>query len=325
MTSDAAVAMSGDRAGRSSRGYYGLPVIHHVHWKWLVVGYFFLGGISGGSAFIAAAARLAGGRSAAPIARIATAVSFATLIVCPVLLILDLGRPKRFLNMLRVFRPTSPMSMGTGGLTAFGLVSTISAGLEALIAWQGTRPTRCLAAARSIVSALCGALGLFVAGYTGVVLASTAVPIWSKQPKLLGPLFLSSAMTSAGAAVSLISAFRGENDSAADDALRELELCAALVEGMLLVAWIAALDETAKPLSDGHLAAVVRHGVGGIGLALPALITAATPALPQHFRRSATIAASVMTLIGGFALRYAVVLAGRLSADDPEATFEITG
>jgi formate-dependent nitrite reductase membrane component NrfD len=325
MTSDTALAVPSDRAGGPARGYYGLPVIHHAHWKWLVVGYFFLGGISGGSAAIAATARLAGGRSAAPVARTATAVSFATLVVCPMLLILDLGRPKRFLNMLRVFRPTSPMSMGTWGLTAFGLVSTLSAGIEALIAWRGTRPTRSLAAARSIVSALSGALGLFVAGYTGVVLASTAVPIWSKQPKLLGPLFLSSAMTSATAAVSLATEVWQGDEGVSDDALRELELLASLAEGALLLAWITALESTAKPLTEGRSGAIVRYGVVVIGLTLPLLLATATPALPRHLRRPATIAASVMTLVGGFALRSAVVLAGRLSADDPEATFDLTG
>src|SRR4051812_48660236 len=99
-------------------GYYGLPVIHRPHWKWLIICYFFLGGISGASAGLSAIARFFDRSDGPRIARIAAYVSAAALLPCPVLLVLDLGRPARFLNMLRVLRLSSPMSMGSWGLAA---------------------------------------------------------------------------------------------------------------------------------------------------------------------------------------------------------------
>ena len=187
-----------------ARGYYGIPVIHRPHWKWLIIGYFYCGGISGTAAVLSSVARLLGGPSNARIARIAALVSFAALAPCPLFLILDLGRPSRFLNMLRAFRPSSPMSMGTWILTAFGMLSVLTVGSQRLLDRSREQETRRGAAASAFLRAsapLFGILGFGVAGYTGTLLAATAVPLWSKRPWLLGPLFLSSAMTSGAAAV----------------------------------------------------------------------------------------------------------------------------
>ena len=185
------------------RGYYDIPVIHGPHWKWLVIGYFYFGGISGASAVIAAFLRLFGGLSGAPLARIATYVSFVALLPCPVLLILDLGRPARFFHMLRAFRVSSPMSVGTWGLTVFGVISALTAGLQLLddrSAGNQDRPNDARQAVSKGLALLGGLSGFFITGYTGVLLAATAVPLWSKRPAILGPLFLSSAMTSGAAA-----------------------------------------------------------------------------------------------------------------------------
>src|SRR4051794_26965562 len=96
-------------ASREPVGYYGLPVIHGPHWKWLIICYFFLGGISGTAAVLSAIARLFDHQDGPRIARVATYTSMGALLPCPIFLILDLGRPARFLNMLRVLRPSSPM------------------------------------------------------------------------------------------------------------------------------------------------------------------------------------------------------------------------
>jgi formate-dependent nitrite reductase membrane component NrfD len=191
----------------SHLGYYDIPVIHGPHWKWLIIGYFYFGGMSGGSAVIAAVSRLFGGTSGAQLARIATYVSFLSLVPCPVLLILDLGRPSRFWHMLRAFRPSSPMSIGTWGLTAFGVISTLTTGLQFLddrSSCRGHRPGSARRVAGEALALLGALSGFFVAGYTGVLLAATAVPLWSKRPALLGPLFLSSAMTSGAAVISAV-------------------------------------------------------------------------------------------------------------------------
>jgi formate-dependent nitrite reductase membrane component NrfD len=309
-------------------GYYGIPVIHGPHWKWLVIGYFYFGGISGASAAIAAFSRLSGGTFGAPLARIATYVSFLALLPCPVLLILDLGRPARFFHMLREFRVTSPMSVGTWGLTAFGGVSTLTAGLQ-LLDDRSARNGECPSAVRRALgqglAILSGLSGFFVAGYTGVLLAATAVPLWSKRPALLGPLFLSSAMTSGAAAISLVASALDHEESGAHDRLRTLEALSTVTEESLLVTWIMALGSTAKPIAEGRLGAVVRHGAVGAGMALPLTVSALSPYLPRQLRRPAAVVSAALTLAGVFAVRYAVVVGGRQSADDPRATFDMTG
>jgi formate-dependent nitrite reductase membrane component NrfD len=312
-------------------GYYGVPVIHGPHWDWHIVAYFYLGGISGAAAVIGAAARLAGGPDNEPISRAATYVSFAALIPCPALLILDLGRPARFLNMLRVLNTSSPMSIGTWGLTAFGIVST------GITAWQSARDLaiqpvagvdpsrRAVRAAFFTLDLLGGILGIFVAGYTAVLLVATAVPLWSKRPTFLGPLFLSSAMASAAAAILVVIEVLTSEETVSAERLSRLERLAALAEGVTLVSWIAALGPTARPIVTGHIGGIVQHGVGGIGIALPLVVSAIGTKLPPRARRATALAASAFTLLGGTALRYAVVEGGRRSAADPQATFEITG
>ena len=309
-------------------GYYDLPVIHGPHWKWLVIWYFYFGGISGASAVIAAFWRLYGGATSATLARTATYVSFAALLPCPVLLILDLGRPARFFHMLRAFRVTSPMSVGTWGLTTFGAISTLTTCVQLLddrSTRRRERPNRVRRAAGMGLAVLAGLSGFFVAGYTGVVLAATAVPLWSKRPALLGPLFLSSAMTSGAAAISAVAWISQCKESGAHEQLRALETLSTVTEASLLVTWIMALGSTAKPIAEGHLGAVARHGAVGAGMALPLTIGALSPYLPQRLRRPAAVLSAALTLAGVFAVRYAVVMGGRQSADDPSATFDMTG
>ncbi|MBC8077017.1 MAG: polysulfide reductase NrfD, partial [Chloroflexales bacterium] len=176
----------GRSAGDEARGsYYGLPVIHAPHWGWLVIVYFFLGGISGAAYAISAIAALFGGPTARPIVRAGRYLSLVALLPCPPLLIADLGRPERFHHMLRVLKLRSPMSVGTWGLTIFGLFSGLSAvlqasddGLFARLRWL-VRLLRLVP--RAPLNVLGACFGFFVAGYTGVLLGITAVPAWAKN------------------------------------------------------------------------------------------------------------------------------------------------
>lgn len=309
-------------------GYYGVPVIHASHWKWLIVWYFFFGGISGAAAVLAAIARLSGGQEAARLSRAATYVSFVTFLPCPPLLILDLGRPLRFLNMLRTVRPSSPMSVGSWGLTAFGAIAALAAAnqLASDIAHRRGHPPSVIQDRAGLVLAPFGAIfGFFLAGYTGTLLAATAVPLWAKRPALIGPLFLASSMASGTAAVSAAMAISQTNDEPKTARLHQLEGIATIAEGTLLAAWLVALGSTSKPLLEGHNGAVVRHGVVAAGMSAPLALTAIAANLPRPLRRVANLLAPALTLCGVFALRYAVVVGGRLSADDPQATFDMTG
>src|SRR3954470_7209694 len=130
-------------------GYYGLPMLKRPLWGWEIALYFFGEGISSGCYVLATAAEFFGGRSYATFIRVARFVSLATMIPCPPLLIADLGRPERFLHMLRVFKPSSPMNLGAWALTGFGIPVTILAVAQApgivprrfrfLLAWAPPR------------------------------------------------------------------------------------------------------------------------------------------------------------------------------------------
>ena len=191
--------------------YYDLPLLKPPVWTWEVPVYFFAGGAAGAAAVLGVAAQLTGGdeelvRDARWIALIGSAVS------AP-LLIADLGRPERFLNMLRVFKPQSPMSVGVWTLAAFG-------GATAGAVLLPFKPLRDLSAL------FAGATGLVMATYTGVLLGVSAIPVWKEHAGFLPVHFGTSAL---GSAVSLLE-LRGHRN----DALRSLGLAAATFETAVL-------------------------------------------------------------------------------------------
>lgn len=302
-------------------GYYGQPAIHGPHWNWLITGYFFTGGLSGGAAALAAAASVFGDDRSSRLRDHALMVSFVALLPCPVFLILDLGRPARFLNMVRAFRPSSPMSMGTWGLFAFSLLETACAATVAyrwrVAAHHGHPHTgeRALLAANGIA-------GLFLAGYTGTLLAATAVPLWAKRPGLLGPLFLSSAISS-GCAATTLTLQLGHNHGDDGHALTVIDTAAALSKAGLLAAWVSSLGDVAGPVASGQRGRIVREGCVLAGVVAPLALEAATRS-SSRLRRSGSVAAAVLSLAGTLALRYAVVSGGRASAADPRDTFKMT-
>ena len=317
-------------AGAEARpSYYGVPVVHKPHWKWLIVGYFFLGGISGAGYVIAAVSNLVGPAADRRVVRAGRYISVGALLPCPVLLVLDLGRPERFIYMLRVIKLRSPMSVGTWGLTLFGACASLSAMAQATEDGLLGRGRLARAASRlptGAVDAAGAPLGCFIGGYTGVLLAATAVPLWAKNSVLIGPLFLSSAFSNAAASVALLLAF--DRDALSDSLrrLERLEAIAAASELALLAAFRAHPGPTiARPVMDGRTATLLRYGTVGSGLIVPLLLQAPTVLGRRCPSRAITILASVLVLIGGFILRYAVVVAGHASADDPHATFTFAG
>ena len=187
--------------------YYDLPLLKPPVWTWEVPAYFFVGGAAGAAAVIGIAARITGAdeklvRDARWIAAIGANLSTP-------LLIADLGRPERFLNMLRVFKPRSPLSVGVWTLVVFGGSSTA----VVIAPWK---PLRDLLAGVSALS------GLAMATYTGVLLGATANPVWKEHVRTLPVHFAASAL---GSAVSLLE-LRGHKDPA----LNALGLGASLFE-----------------------------------------------------------------------------------------------
>ena len=189
--------------------YYELPVLKPPVWTWEVPVYFFVGGAAGAAAVLAAAAQLTGADRA--LVRDARRIAAAGAVLSGPLLVADLGRPERFLNMLRVFKPQSPMSVGAWTLAAFGAASTAAA------MFRGRLGDAAAGAA--------AATGLVMSTYTGVLLGATAIPVWAKHKKTLPILFGASALASAAALLEL----RGHTEPA----LNALGFAAAVAETAL--------------------------------------------------------------------------------------------
>ena len=175
--------------------YYDLPLLKPPVWTWEVPTYFFIGGAAGAAAVISVAAQIGGAdeklvRDARWIAAIGANLSTP-------LLIADLGRPERFLNMLRVFKPQSPMSVGAWTVAVFGGASTMAV----IVRWKPLR---------GLFSGVAALSGLGMATYTGVLLGATANPLWKQHVRMLPVHFAASAL---GSAVSLLE-LRGHREPA---------------------------------------------------------------------------------------------------------------
>ncbi len=322
----ALAAQRGRTSADEARGsYYGVPVIHRAHWHWLIILYFFLGGITGACYVIASIAHLVGPSEDRRLVRAGRYLSFVALVPSPALLILDLGRPGRFYKMLRVVKLRSPMSVGTWGLTVFGGFSALSALVQAAedgILGRGLR-ARAVGRWPSKIIGIAGMpWGLFVAGYTGVLLGATAVPLWAKNALLLGPLFLASAFSTAASAIGLaLSAAQG-TEPATLERLERLERLTIGAELGLLAASRARLSATAAPVTTGTPGALLRYGTVGSGLLVPLGLHAVARLTSEKTGRRLGMLSSVLVLVGGFLLRYVTVVGGHASADDPRATFD---
>ncbi|HZU05928.1 MAG TPA: NrfD/PsrC family molybdoenzyme membrane anchor subunit [Chloroflexota bacterium] len=316
-------------ADEARTSYYGLPVLHKPHWNWLIIVYFFVGGLAGASYALASLAQLVGGAEGGRIARVGRYLALAGTLLSPLLLILDLGRPERFHHMLRVVKLRSPMSIGTWSLVVFGGFSTLSALGQAAQDGLLGRRGRLARLLRALPARLIGLLGLgpalLVGGYTGVLLAATAVPLWTKNYLLMGPLFLTSALSNATAAITLVLALARGTPRRTLARLERLEVLTLLVELALLVAARLNLGRViARPLTVGRLGRLYRWGVLGAGLAAPLALQAPGVLAGRPPGRGTAVLAAALTLVGGFLFRYVMVVGGRQSADDPAATFALT-
>ncbi len=306
--------------------YYDYPVLKAPVWRWEIIWYFFFGGLAAGCYVIASIAALFGSREDRPVARAGYYLSLLSVLPCPMLLIKDLGRPDRFLHMLRIFKVKSPMSMGTWGLLSFSLFSGVTAVIQAardgiLGRWWGSRllaalPQRFLAIPGS-------ALGVFLGGYTGVLLTATSIPLWSRS-KVLGAIFISSAVSTSTALISLILHLT-RTPTQVLHKLERLEWVALLVEMVGLFSFLRGTGRAARPLVG---TGPTEHGrtfwsfVAGTGLILPWLLqTLSLLAGRSGKRRSGRgIVISLLVLMGGYFLRRTMIEAGHTSSADARTT-----
>ena len=307
--------------------YYNVSPLKEPVWKWEIASYFFLGGLSAGAYLLGRAAQRGGCGQHRDVCRIASYVALGSMLPCPFLLIHDLGDPKRFHHMLRVWKPSSPMNFGSWAITAYGGM----AGFEVVRQYLTYKESRLLPEARrsellslmnnGVVLAIHDSLGvpfsLIVAGYTGVLLSCTSNPLWCRNP-WLGPLFSASALSTGAEAISLtldlMGKGGGENERS-QETLQMVDSFAHLGELICMEGFKQYAGDKAKPAMRGKYGKYHRLSLAGI---LAAEVLKRMP-VQEKYRRRVRMAASALGLVAGFSLRWFMVHGGHSSAADPHA------
>jgi formate-dependent nitrite reductase membrane component NrfD len=286
-------------------------------WEWYIVWYFFLGGLAGGAYLIGTLLRLLGDARDQRVARLAFLVAFLAMVICPILLTLDLGHPARFWHMLvnsrtgaLNFKYWSPMSVGAWALLGFGLFATLSF-IEALVQEGRLRHGLARGIADVMGSGLgrvlmiLGALfGLFVAGYTGVLLSVSNQPVWS-DTWALGGLFLASGL-SVGAATLVIVARAQADAPTTERKLVRADRVFLVLELVLLAAFFVTLGTLAGRLFAPRWLAL--WALVAIGILVPLIVSRE----PGAGRRGVPVLAGLLVLLGGLALRIVVVFGAQM-------------
>ena len=288
--------------------YYDQPQLKKSHWGARVALYIFIAGVSGGAQLIATAADLAGDDQNGGVVRRGRHIALLAVVFGPPLLIWDLHTPRRFYNMLRIFRRTSPMSIGTYVLSGFSLLSIVTAAAP-LVGWRKVSRITQLPAAIA---------GAGMTSYTAALLAATSTPLWAAAPRALAVQFAASSLGAAAAALQL--AGRVDGDEAAAPALEGLALVAAATE--LAGAFAAERRYRETGIADAisvekPVGALRQIGAIGLGAAVPLAFYAGKLA-GRRPRPWLMLAASLAVLAGSLALRLSVIEAGNASAIRPQ-------
>ena len=290
--------------------YYGRPVVKASPWEADIPAYLFLGGLAAGSSLLGAGADLTGRPALRRAGRLAGAaaitVSFGALVH-------DLGRPERFVNMLRVAKPTSPMSMGTWLLSAFGPLAGLAGAGELLAPAVGSSRRGVRAPAR-LITALARPAGIgaavvapAVASYTAVLLSDTATPSWNAARRELPFVFIGSAAAASGG-LGMVLTPTGQAGPA-----RRLAVAGTVVELAAERGMETSMGITAEPLHAGRAGQLMRASK---------TLTAfgGATALLGGRSRVVSVASGVALLAGSACTRFGIFQAGQASARDPKYT-----
>jgi formate-dependent nitrite reductase membrane component NrfD len=279
-------------------GYYGLPLLKEPVWVWSVPAYFYVGGVAGGSAVLAALLhRKKGYKTLAGWCRL---LAFLGSTVGPGLLTWDLGKMARFIYMLRVFRLSSPMSIGSWSLAGTGMFSSLALLLGNS---KAARPAALGTAAG----------GLMLAGYTGVLLGNTANPLWQGRRCMLPVLFTASAMASTAGVLELLPLNGRE-----EEVVRRFGVIGKVSEAasmMVMERRSSIHPDAAKGLKEGK---------GGVlwkaaeVMVVAGIVLSAIPVKSPFKRRLS----GALTTVGALCLRYALLESGKQAAREPRALFE---
>jgi formate-dependent nitrite reductase membrane component NrfD len=279
--------------------YYDRALLKAPVWKLYIPGYYFVGGFAGAALAFGAAAQLDGNPELKDLIARSHWVGIIGSSIGAGFLILDLGRPTRFLNMLRVFRPTSPMNMG-----AWLLAGTPPAAILAGIPPVG-----------QISGYIAGLLGLGLCTYTGVLVSNSVVPVWNESRRVLPLLFGASGMSAAGSILKMF-----DDNPRATRSVRNFALlgaCAELVGSKIM-------EQQASARSE-RVGAPLREGVSGALWKAAGILTVASvvTALLPNQTKAKRVTGGIFGALGSLALRLAVHYAGEHSAKDPRASFHL--
>jgi hypothetical protein len=277
------------------RSYYGRPVLKAPVWEPEIPWYLFIGGLTGASTMLAWVADVSGDRR---LGRNAGLIALAGGTASPVLLIADLGVPARFYKMMRVFKVTSPMNLGSWILAATGTTAAVATAHETLGPFG--RVGR-------LARGLSALFGLPLATYTAALLSDTAVPVWHEARRELPFVFAATSAASAGAAAAIVTPARDAGPA------RRLAVLGVLAGGASLQLMERRLGELGEPYKEGAAGRFAK-----LAKVLPlagALVMAA-----RGRRRPGAVAGGSLILAGAVCERWAIFKAGFQSARDPKYT-----
>ena len=288
------------------RSYYERPVLKEPVWIWSVPAYFYAGGVCGAAAVLGAIAQATDGRRLRRLVRRCRWISALGGGAGTALLIIDLGRPERFLNMLRVFRPTSPLNVGSWVLAT---ATPLSSGAAVLSRARGI-PGRL----GDLAGFGAGVAGLPMSGYTAVLLSTTAVPVWQSARQTLPWLFVASAASSASALLEMTDL--DDHEHRIVESFGRLAAAGEIVAAFAVEREAGAVERVGRPLREGVGGALWKASLvcGAVGLLL---------SLAPGRSKSKRFLSSALTTAGALTMRFAVFHAGKASARDPHATFEM--
>jgi formate-dependent nitrite reductase membrane component NrfD len=293
------------------------PETQAPHWEWYYIAmYFYIGGVSSGAYLIGSILELIKKERFRAISKTAYYIAFPLILVTPVLLIADLGSPFRFWRLFSYMNTTSPLSVGTWALLIYGGMSFLSfvnvlaedrrltsPGLTKLHAIFSRIPHKVYAAAGSF-------FGFFVAGYTGVLMNTTARPLWEATDPLIGPIFIASAASTGAAAIVLFMMKQKIGTSEIFSHLETFDRVAMILEIALIVIMLIVAGRYAAPLLTGFYGVLFLGGTVLLGIIAPLWINwrgSKTRAFGDPIMLSA-----VLVLFGGLMLRISLVQAGQM-------------
>jgi formate-dependent nitrite reductase membrane component NrfD len=305
-------------------------LLKSADWPLAIDLYFFLGGIAGGAFVIATVAYLLDGRRYRDAVRAGYYVAFLAVLPCPILLIVDLGIPTRFLHMLMVskgstaigagavtlgpfhVKPLSPMNAGAWALLVFGGCAFLAA-LDTFLEQRGGRS---LPGLRLVVGLIGSVFGFFIAAYPGVLLGATARPLFVNAT-WLGALFLAVGASTGAAAIALILSLVGETGRGALPRVMRLTAFALVLQSVFLALFIVA-DRASGSVAIGRALAALLAGPYSLpfwgGAVLVGIVAPLTLMFSGAMKRSVPVMAvvtAVLVLVGGFVTKYVIIAAGQ--------------